>query len=146
LFFTFCVILVTLVGQGLTLPLLIRKLGIKDDGAVDDEECTARLEANKAAIAHLEEIKARDDVSNEVVARLRAEYDDRVGQLRRCAENTEDRSGEVATPQYQQLQQEALGIERRIIINLRNKRVINDRALRRIQRDLDLAEARLTGD
>lgn len=146
LFFAFCVILVTLVGQGLTLPLLIRKLGIKDDGAVDEEERTARLEANKAAIAHLEEIKAREDISNEVVARLRAEYDDRIGQLQRCAESTDDRSGEVATPQYQQLQQEALGIERRIIIGLRNKRVINDRALRRIQRDLDLAEARLAGD
>jgi hypothetical protein len=44
------------------------------------------------------------------------------------------------------LQQEALGIERQVIIGLRNQRVINDRALRRIQRDLDLAEARLAGD
>jgi Na+/H+ antiporter len=146
LFFTFCVILVTLVGQGLTLPLLIRKLGIKDDGAIDEEERGARLEANKAAIAHIEKLSTRDDVSSEVAARLRAEYDDRIGQLRRCLESAEDRSGEVATPQYQQLQQEALGIERQVIIGLRNRRVINDRALRRIQRDLDLAEARLAGD
>jgi monovalent cation/hydrogen antiporter len=146
LFFTFCVILVTLVGQGLTLPLLIRKLDIKDDGAIDEEERGARLEANKAAIAHIEKMSTRDDVSSEVAARLRAEYDDRIGQLQRCLESVEDRSGEVATPQYQQLQQEALGIERQVIIDLRNQRVINDRALRRIQRDLDLAEARLAGD
>ena len=60
-------------------------------------------------------------------------------------ENPDDCSGQVATPQYQRLQQEALGVERQTIINLRNQRVINDNALRRIQRDLDLAEARLTG-
>jgi hypothetical protein len=51
----------------------------------------------------------------------------------------------VATPQYQELQQAALKIERDTIIDLRNRQIINDEALRRIQRDLDLAEARLTG-
>jgi hypothetical protein len=40
----------------------------------------------------------------------------------------------------------ALQIERQTIIALRNSQQINDEALRRIQRDLDLAEARLTGD
>ena len=48
-------------------------------------------------------------------------------------------------PQYQRLQRQALRVERQTIIRLRNERVINDDALRRIQRDLDLAEARLTG-
>ena len=48
-------------------------------------------------------------------------------------------------PQYQRLQRKALRVERQTIIRLRNERVINDDALRRIQRDLDLAEARLTG-
>ena len=54
--------------------------------------------------------------------------------------------GEVATPIYQRLQHGALQVERRTIIALRNSQAINDEALRRIQRDLDLAEARLTGD
>ena len=57
----------------------------------------------------------------------------------------DDRRGEIATPQYQQLQYEALRLERQTIIRLRNQHVINDEALRRIQRDLDLAEARLDG-
>jgi CPA1 family monovalent cation:H+ antiporter len=69
-----------------------------------------------------------------------------MSELQRCAESRGDRSGEIATPQYQQLQYEALRIERDTIIRLRNDHVINDDALRRIQRDLDLAEARLTGD
>jgi CPA1 family monovalent cation:H+ antiporter len=146
LFFTFCVILTTLVIQGLTLPILIRLLRIEDDGLTDEEECTARLEANQAAIAFIEERAASDSIPREVLQRLRAEYDDRVQQLRSCAANNGDRSGGLATPHYQQLQHEALTVERRTIIRLRNEHIINDVALRRIQRDLDLAEARLTGD
>ena len=146
LFFTFCVILVTLVGQGLTLPLLIRKLGVKDDGATDEEERSARLEANKAALQMIQRAENKSDFRPEILSRLRAEYDDRLQQLRQCSEASENPGGEVATPQYQQLQYEALQLERETIIRLRNEHVINDEALRRIQRDLDLAEARLTGD
>jgi hypothetical protein len=86
------------------------------------------------------------DFPSDVVNRLRAEYDERIEQLQLCAENPEDCRGEIATPQYQRLQHEALRIERQTIIRLRNQHVINDEALRRIQRDLDLAEVRLTGD
>jgi len=146
LFLTFSVILATLVFQGLTLPTLIRKLGVRGDGATDEEERSARFAANTAALAYIDNVSGRDGLSSDVIARLRAEYDDRLEQLQRCAENPGDRSGEIATPQYQQLQYEALRIERDTIIRLRNDHVINDDALRRIQRDLDLAEARLTGD
>lgn len=146
LFLTFCVILTTLVGQGLTLPLLIRKLGVKDDGLTDEEECSARMEANKAAMAHIDKLAAREGTSPDVVSRLRAEYADRIQQLQHCAKEGGDRSGGIVTPLYQLLQNETLGIERQTIIGLRNQHVINDEALRRIQRDLDLAEARLAGD
>ena len=145
LFLTFCVILSTLVFQGLTLPILIRKLGIKDDGSTDEEERSARLEANKAAMELIEKFSANGHFTSNVLDRLRAEYDERVQQLELCANNSADCSGEIATPQYQRLQQEALNVERQTIIRLRNQHVINDEALRRIQRDLDLAEARLTG-
>lgn len=145
LFFTFCVILTTLVIQGLTLPLLIRKLGITQDHSTDDEERSARLEANKAALKRIQDLGENGDFPAEAVDRLRTEYDERLQQLEFCAENPDDCSGQIATPQFQRLQQEALGVERQTIIALRNQRVINDDALRRIQRDLDLAEARLTG-
>jgi CPA1 family monovalent cation:H+ antiporter len=145
LFFTFCVILVTLVFQGLTLPILIRKLRIKDDGSADEEERKARVEANKAALSLVESLANNSDFSADAVSRLRAEYDDRLEQLELCAQSDENCGGGVATPQYQRLQQEALNAERQTIIRLRNQHVINDDALRRIQRDLDLAEARLTG-
>jgi CPA1 family monovalent cation:H+ antiporter len=145
LFVAFSVILVTLVLQGLTLPALIRKLGVPPDAETDEEERLARLEANKAALKWIDEAGANGKFSSDAVNRLRAEYDERIEQLRLCAENPDDCRGEIATPQYQLLQQQALRLERKTIIRLRNERVINDDALRRIQRDLDLAEARLSG-
>jgi len=49
----------------------------------------------------------------------------------------------LIAPSYQRLQQEALNVERRTLIQLRDEYVINDEVLRRIQSDLDHAEARL---
>ena len=146
LFITFCVILTTLVFQGLTLPVVIRKFCLQGDGSAEEEERVARLEANKNAMGLLDQLAASDDFSRDALDRLRAEYVERVQQLELCAENPENCSGQVATPQFQRLQQRALRVERDTIIRLRNERVINDDALRRIQRDLDLAEARLAGD
>jgi CPA1 family monovalent cation:H+ antiporter len=145
LFVAFSVILVTLVLQGLTLPVLIRKLHVPRDVETDEEERLARLEANKAALGWIEEARAKSNFSPDAVDRLHAEYDERIEQLEHCADNPDECRGEIATPQYQRLQHQALRIERKTIIRLRNQRVINDDALRRIQRDLDLAEARLTG-
>src|SRR5213592_2761289 len=129
----------------LPLPVLIRKLGVQRDAETDEEERLARLEANKAALKWIEEAGANRKFSPDAANRLHAEYDERIEQLQLCAENPDDCRGEIATPQYQRLQHKALRIERKTIIRLRNERVINDDALRRIQRDLDLAEARLTG-
>jgi monovalent cation/hydrogen antiporter len=144
LFATFCIIFATLVLQGLSLPFLIRRLNVKDDGAAEIEERTARVKANEAALAYLEELKAKHP--QEILARLRASYDDRLRQLDACAGCTEEEGAGTPTPLYQRLEQEALTVERRTIIQLRDEYVINDEVLRRIQRDLDLAEARLRGD
>jgi CPA1 family monovalent cation:H+ antiporter len=146
LFLTFCVILATLVFQGLTLPILIRKLGLKDDGLIDNEEREARLKANEAAVDYVEQKALEENFPEEVMARVRAEYCDRIEQLHACCQESGNPGGEIATPIYQRLQHGALQVERKTIIALRNSQAINDEALRRIQRDLDLAEARLTGD
>ena len=141
LFITFCVILATLVLQGLSLPVLIRRLGVMDDGLVNMEERTARLKANEAAAAHLGEVDSQFPA--DIVERLRVEYDDRIRQLEVCASPGGDCSDGLFAPSYQRLQQDALDVERRTIIQLRDEYVINDEVLRRIQSDLDHAEARL---
>jgi Na+/H+ antiporter len=142
LFVTFCVILATLVLQGLSLPTLIHRLGVVDDGLANLEERTARLKANEAAVAYLAEVNSQ--FPPDMLQRLRAEYDDRIRQLEVCADGEcDDSTNGLMAPSYQRLQQDALDVERRTIIRLRDEFVINDEVLRRIQADLDHAEARL---
>jgi hypothetical protein len=105
------------------------------------EERAARLKANEAALAYLAEVDSH--FPQDIVERLRAEYHDRIRQLEVCAGVGGDRSDGLIAPSYQRLQQNALDVERRTIIGLRDEYVINDEVLRRIQRDLDHAEARL---
>ena len=145
IFFTFVVILVTLVLQGLTLPFLIRHLNVVDTGETEQEEREARLKANLAAMARLVELEENQKFPVEMLQRLRVEYEDRVRQLEACEHSDENgmHGRHLFSADFQHLQEEALRVERRTILQLRNERVINDHALRRIQRDLDLAEARL---
>jgi len=143
LFLTFVVILVTLVVQGLSLPALIQLLGVKDDGAAEKEELAARLKANQAAVARLDEIAKAERLNVNTVARLRVEYEDRIRQLEVSEPNQAETHRGLFSSDYDRLAHETLATERRMIIQLRNERVINDEVLRRIQRDIDLAEARL---
>lgn len=144
LFLTFIVILATLVVQGLSLPPLIRWLGVKDDGSMETEEHVARLKANQAALARLNQITEGDAAKVDALERLRIEYEDHIRQM----EGAEP--GSVGTPlrrfstEYERLSRAALLQERETILQLRNEEVINDEVLRRIQRDIDLAEARLS--
>ena len=80
LFLTFVVILATLVVQGLSLPLLIRWLGVKDDGAMKEER-EARLKANRAALARLNTIGESDPTKADALQRLRVEYEDHIRQV-----------------------------------------------------------------
>jgi CPA1 family monovalent cation:H+ antiporter len=143
LFLTFVVIIVTLVLQGLTLPLLIRVLGVEGDRVSEQEETKARLQANKAALARIDELSLGADFSEELSQRLRSEYKERIQELERVDDSTSRASPGLFSADYERLSREALKVERATILNLRNQRVINDEVLRRVQRDIDLAEVRL---
>jgi CPA1 family monovalent cation:H+ antiporter len=141
LFLTFSVIFATLVLQGLSLPVIIRLSKLKDEGEAEREEREARLKANEAALARLNEL--RNSVDQDALQRLRAEYEDRIRQLQIFGNGDSAPAGHHRKRAYDSLLEEALKTERRTILRLRNERVINDAVLRRIQRDLDLAEGRL---
>jgi CPA1 family monovalent cation:H+ antiporter len=143
LFITFVVILATLVGQGLSLPLLIRWLGIRDDGASEKEELAARIKANQVALGRLYEVDANAPAKVEALQRLRGEYEDRIRQLEGSAAEVGGTQIRLFSSEFERLSQEALRLERQTILDLRNQSVIGDDVLRRIQRDIDLAEARL---
>ena len=145
LFLTFCVILVTLVLQGLTLPLLLRWLKVVDDDGSEREEMEARLRAAQAAMARLEEITTQDSVvAEEMVEWIRTQYKDRVRRLSACCVAMDAGSYEQLAA-FRYLQHEVVATERRTVIRLRNQGIINDEVLHRIERDLDLEEARLGG-
>ncbi len=146
IFFTFCVILITLVLQGLTLPLLIRWLKVTEDVDTERKEMEARLQAAQAAIARIEELTAQDNVlaQLEMVEWLRTQYQDRIRRFSACCDEMNDGSYEQLAA-FEYLQQEVLAAERKILIRLRNQGTINDEVLLRIERDLDLDEVRLRG-
>jgi CPA1 family monovalent cation:H+ antiporter len=143
LFLTFVVILVTLVVQGLSLPLLIHWLGVKDDGSFEKEELQARLQANHDALARLNETVEADPIKADAMNRLRVEYEDHILQLKSTQPDLAGAPLRLFSSEYQRLSLVALNQERRTIIQLRNQDAISDHVLRRIQRDIDLAEARV---
>jgi len=143
IFLSFIIILATLVVQGLSLPPLIRWLNIEDDDSLEREEREARLTANKAALTRLSQVAEHDPAKAEALRRLRIEYEDRIRQLEAPDADRHDHKLHLFSVEYERLSREGLKQERNTILQLRNKNVINDEVLRRIQRDIDLAEARL---
>jgi monovalent cation/hydrogen antiporter len=142
LLLTFCVILGTLLLQGLPLAPLVRWLGIADDHLTEKEERLARLKANEAAVARLDELNLSNQARPEVLQRLRTEYEDRIRQLE-CNMVEEGSVARLYSAEFEELAHEVLRTERETVLALRNEGSINDQALRRIQHDIDLAEARL---
>ncbi len=142
-FDTFIVILITLVVQGLSLPPIIRWLGIKDDGSMEKEEREARLKANQAALARLNTIAESDPAKADALERLRIEYEDHIRQMEGAEPENAGTQLRRFSSEYEHLSKAALLQERQTILDLRNQDVISDEVLRRIQLDIDLAEARL---
>src|SRR5205814_1061810 len=91
----------------------------------------------------LDDLARSRRVNANTLQRLRIEYEDRVRQLEVLAPGAEENYHGLFSSDYERLSFEALLVERKTILQLRNQEVINDEVLRRIQRDIDLAEARL---
>jgi monovalent cation/hydrogen antiporter len=143
LFLTFCVIFVTLVLQGLTLPMVIRRLGLA--GILEDtsEEEQARRAMIDAALGHLQEIRARDGEQYQPIYEDLAQHYQR--SLATLGGGSETNRGEITTDQherYLKLDRELRKVEFATAIKLRDQNRINDEMLRKLQRELDFAEAR----
>jgi monovalent cation/hydrogen antiporter len=143
LFLTFAVILATLVGQGLTLPLVIRALGLEDDGMDVREEAKARIRAAEAALARLEELVSEDWVRDDTAERVRGAYRFRTDRFRARFDDGDDGSIEARSQDYQRLRRELLDAERGAVLELRRSGVISNDVWYRVARDLDLEDQRL---
>jgi monovalent cation/hydrogen antiporter len=142
-FMTFAVILATLVGQGLTLPALIKVLGVEDDGGGDREDAKARIKAAQAALDRLEELTGEDWVREDTAERLRGAYTFRTSRFRARYDGVDGDGVEERSTAYQRLRRELLDAERRAVIGLRNDGVITEEVMQRVQRDIDLEDSRL---
>jgi CPA1 family monovalent cation:H+ antiporter len=144
IFVTFCVLVVTLAGQGLTLPGLIRLIHLpEDDGGAAREDAKARIKASEAALARLEELVAEGAVREDTAERLRGAYGFRVNRFRARFDDNDDGEIEDRSTSYQRVRRELLDAERNAVVSLRRDGHINDDVMKRVQRDIDLEAARL---
>jgi Na+/H+ antiporter len=140
-YLTFCVILVTLVVQGLTLPAFVRMLGLSGVSGRDREEQEGRRIVTEAALAYLEQSKtSTGEDSSELYDDLIQHYSHRLATIESYGQET----ASVGNHQrYIELSLAALRIERATAIRLRDEGKINDAVLRRMERDLDLSQSRI---
>ena len=145
IFLTFALILITLVGQGLSLPFVIHKLRLEEPRRWSDEEAVARMEAAQAALDRIDEIEDEERADESQLQRLRDLYRAR---FRMCqavlgGEDPETAAREQRIADYGELRRELIGIEREILLELRGAERLRNATMRQIERDLDLEEARI---
>ena len=145
IFLTFALILVTLVVQGLSLPFIVRALGLEEPRRWSDEEAVARMEAAQSALDRLDQIEAEERASEGQLKRLRDLYR---GRFRMCqavlgGEDPETAAREQLIADYGELRRELIGIERDELLSLRGAGRLRNQTMRQIERDLDLEEARI---
>jgi monovalent cation/hydrogen antiporter len=143
-FITFAVVLITVVGQGLTLPALIRRLGVVADGGEEEhEELTARLTASKAALEELEAMADEGWAGDETLDRARQYYEQRKRRFAARAGKIEDDGYEERSQVRLRVLRRVYQAERRAIIELRNTGEISNEVMHRLERELDLEESYL---
>jgi len=145
IFLTFALILVTIVGQGLSLPFIVRALGLEEPRRWSDEEAVARMEAAQSALDRLDQMESDKRANEKQLLRLRDLYRAR---FRMCqavlgGEEPDVAAREQRIADYGELRRELIGVEREELLGLRGVGRLRDQTLRQIERDLDLEEARI---
>lgn len=145
IFLAYCVVVFTVVVQGLTLPTLIRRLGVVDDGEEEEsEEHVARIETAGAALAALDRLGSEDWTRDDSVARLRQHYEFRRRRFATLRGELEDQDGIIdRSLAYQRLVHAVIAAQRDTLVMMRDEGRISAEVMRRVERDLDLEESRL---
>ena len=137
-FITFVVIFATLVGQGLTLTPLIRRLKVGSDWSLHDEQLRVRAAMSSAALGAIEEMLAAERVPPEWAQGLKAEVADRI-----ALAASED---EELTPRMEfvhRLHRAVIRAERQELIRLWRGNEIGDEVMHHLMELLDYEQAHL---
>ncbi len=140
IFLTFSVIFATLVMQGMTIRKLITWLGIKEDGQQIKEEQEARLKIAFSIIEHIEENYSLS-LSDAVLNQIKTKYEIRVQRMRK--DQSEQKLTEDQINEFHRIQQDLINHERQFVWSMRKDGKLSDEAVRKIEYELDLEEARL---
>ena len=142
-FTTVVVIVLTMLIQGLTLPLVIRWAGLTGDDDRADETRAARIKAAQAALDALPEVAASMNAPEDLVGRVRADYEEHLQDARAAAD------GDGRAARYEELEHRLrLGVldrKRRAVTAMRDANKIDDYVLRDLQAAMDIEEVRLLG-
>jgi monovalent cation/hydrogen antiporter len=135
IFITFVVLLATLVGQGGTLPYLIKKLGVRDDGKNEEEERVALAFTAHEALKRITELEREGGVPPGMLEMLRRRFGTRWAEF--GGDEPNDEAARI-TALYRATECQLLDVQRRKLIELRAQGKIDNTVMRRIQRLLDL--------
>jgi CPA1 family monovalent cation:H+ antiporter len=144
IFLAFCVTVATLLLHGLTLPWVIRRLGVQSRESHQDAlaEADAIHTATQAALQRLETVS--DGAPDSVTSRLRRLAEHRSHSVWERLGRPETELGEAPSVIYRRLRLEMLAAERETLVGLRDIGRIDDEVLTRTLHDLDLEEALLS--
>jgi len=140
IFFAFCVIVMTLILQGLTLPLMIRLLGVSGDGPAGDEERVARRATASAARERLAELAAgrHEGERKEAALTLLERY----GRYMRHLEDDDREQVDARRREFRLLRRELVALQRNVLIDLHSRGQIGYDTVLRLERELDFEEQR----
>ena len=142
-FLTFAVIFFTLVVQGLSLPPLIRRLGLNDGGADSEEEIRARLVATKAALAQIDALAGKDWTPDDTVQRIRSLDQQRKRRLAARAGKIEDDGHEDPSLAPSSCCSSSCRRSGGALLRMRDNGKLSNEMMTRILHELDLEESRL---
>jgi CPA1 family monovalent cation:H+ antiporter len=142
IFLTFCVIFVTLVLQGLTLPALIRRLGLSRETQTNPEEQAARRKMIRCALEQLEHMRAEDRPELDSMYEHVAEHYRARLAVVGGGEQEPEESRPADLKRYREITGKLRQVERSTAVKLRNENAINDAVLRKLEGELDLLDVR----
>ncbi len=144
LFITFCVILMTLVVQGLTLPMLIKFFKIPDPDNLEEEEKKLRMSLSYSAIEFIESNYAQEDATQDALHHIKTKFEKRIDQIQRrmVAADLSHHSEDIFR-EFNKLQLHIIEFERKELKTMRRRNQYPEEVLRKLEYELDLEEAGL---
>ena len=140
---TLTVIVLTLLGQGLTLPWLIRALALGTDAGLREEEARARQRLLEAATRRLDQLYQVWPGHQPLLDQLRETYRHRSEHVERQRDPAAGDGGDRELIEHREIKRTVIDAEREALLRLRAEGEVNDEVLRDLERELDLEERRM---